>query len=200
MTSTEYRSILKSIVGTRLNRNRKEKTMRRDTLLAVTITLVVLALACGPSGIMGGITGDGDGDESPAVTQPPDDEPVQAPPTDPSGDEPAPPPGDVMKDIPIYPGATIKMGATPPPVPGAAAAYENVEARLYETGDDKDKVCNFYKDEMPKAGWQKILYMPVDEGCITSWLLSDDKTGATIVVAEQSDGKVLLSIVAGKTE
>jgi hypothetical protein len=53
---------------------------------------------------------------------------------------------------------------------------------------------------MPKAGWEKAILMTVDEGCITTWLLSDSKTGATIVVAEQSDGQVFISIVAGKTD
>jgi hypothetical protein len=53
---------------------------------------------------------------------------------------------------------------------------------------------------MPKAGWDKILYMPVDEGCITTWISKDGEIGATVVVGEQPDGKVYISMVAGKTE
>jgi hypothetical protein len=105
-----------------------------------------------------------------------------------------------MKNVPIYPGATETAGVAPPPVPGATGDYEDVEARLYKTGDDKDKVCDFYESEMPKAGWEKAIFMTVDDGCITTWLSSDGKIGATIVVAEQSDGKVFISIVAGRTE
>jgi hypothetical protein len=175
--------------------------MKRKTLLAVLIALAALALACGPCGVIGDITGETDGgdEESPAATQPPGDGPgTKVPPTRPPRDES--PPGGAMKNIPIYPGATAVTGVTPPPVPGAAGGYEDVEARLYETGDDKDKVCDFYESEMPKAGWEKAIFMAVDEGCITSWLSRDGKTGATVVVAEQSDGKVFISIVAGRTE
>jgi len=176
--------------------------MKRKTLLAVLIALAVLALACGPCGVIGDITGETDGgdEESPAATQPPDDGPgTKVPPTRPPRDEP-PPPGGAIKKIPIYPGATAMIEATPPPVPGAAGVYEDAEVGLYETKDGKDKVCDFYEREMPKAGWEKVLFMPVDEGCITSWLSSDGKTGATVVVAEQSDGKVFISMVAGRTE
>jgi hypothetical protein len=105
-----------------------------------------------------------------------------------------------MRNIPIYPGATEVMEESAPPMPGAVGGYQDIEARLYETGDDKDSVCDFYEDEMPKAGWDKILLMPVDEGCISSWLSSDGKIGATVVVAEQPGGTVYISIVSGKVE
>lgn len=176
--------------------------MKHKTLSAVLIAFVVLSLACGACGLAGEVieeTG-GDGD-SPAATSPPDDKPDEPPvdkPNEPPGDAPAP--GKGIKGIPTYPGATEVMSATPPPVPGAAAGYENVEAALYESTDDKNKICDFYGDKMPKAGWEKVIYMPVDEGCITSWTSKDGKIGATIVVAEQPDGKVYISMVAGKTE
>ena len=163
---------------------------RKTSFLVLMVALAVLALACGPCGAIGGITGgDGDGDDIPAATRPPSDKP----------DEP-PPSGGTMQNIPIYPGATAVMGATPPPVPGGTGGYKDVEVGLYETGDDKGKVCDFYETEMPRAGWEKAIFMTVDEGCITTWLLSDGKTGATVVVAEQSDGQVFISMVAGKTE
>lgn len=175
--------------------------MKRKTWLAVLIALAMLVLACGPCGVIGDITGETDGgdEEIPAATQPPDDGPgTKVPPTHPPRDES--PPGGAMKNIPIYPGATAVIEATPPPAPGAASGYKDVEVGLYETRDDKNKVCDFYESEMPKAGWEKIVFMPVDEGCITSWLSGDGKTGATVVVAEQPDGKVFISMVAGKTE
>ena len=161
----------------------------KTSLIVLLIALAVLALACGPCGAIGSIT-EGDGDQdSPAATRPPSDKP----------DEP-PPPGGAMKNVPIYPGATAVTGVAPPPVPGATGDYEDVEVGLYETGDDQDKVCDFYESEMPKAGWEKVIFMTTDEGCITSWLSGDGKIGATVVVAEQSDGKVFISIVAGRTE
>lgn len=161
----------------------------KTSLMVLLIAMAVLALACGPCAVIGRITeGYGD-DDSPAATRPPSDKP----------DEP-PPPGGAMKNVPIYPGATVVTGVAPPPVPGATGDYEDVEAKLYETGDDKAKVCDFYESEMPKAGWEKAVFMTVDDGCITTWLSSDGKIGATVVVAEQSDGKTFISIVAGRTD
>jgi hypothetical protein len=172
--------------------------MRHKTLLAILIAFVVLSLACGACGLAGEVIEETGGDEdSPAATSPPSDKPDE-PPTRPPSD--APPSGEGIKGIPLYPGATEAMSAMPPQAPGAAAAYQDVEGALYETRDDKDKVCDFYEDKMPKAGWDKVIYMPVDEGCITSWVSKDGKIGATVVVAEQPDGTVYISMVAGKTE
>lgn len=165
---------------------------KHKTLLAILIAFVVLSLACGACGLAGDVIEEtGEDEDSPAP--PPTDEPDE-PPAD------APAPGKGIKGIPIYPGASEVMSATPPPVPGAAAGYKDVEAALYETRDDKDKVCGFYEDKMPEAGWDKVIYMPVDEGCITTWVSKDGKLGATVVVGEQPDGKVYISMVAGKTE
>jgi hypothetical protein len=175
--------------------------MKRKTLLAVLIALAMLALACGPCGVIGDITGETDGgdEESPAVTQPPDDGPgTKVPPTRPPSDEP--PSGKGIKGIPLYPGATEVTSAMPPQVPGDTSVYKDVEVALYETRDDKDKVCGFYEDKMVQAGWDKAIFMPTDEGCVTTWLSKDGEIGATIVVGEQPDGKVFIWIAAGRTE
>jgi hypothetical protein len=164
--------------------------MKHKSLFTVLIAFAVLSMACGACGMIGEVTGE----ESSATTRPPADEPPTRPPSD------APPSGEGIKGIPLYPGATEAMSATPPQVPGAVSGYKDVEAALYETGDDKDAVCGFYEDEMVKAGWDKAIYMPIDEGCITSWVSKDGESGATIVVAEQSDGTVYISMVAGKVE
>jgi hypothetical protein len=168
--------------------------MKHKTLLAVLIAFVVLSLACGACGMMGEVTGETGGEENPAATRSPANEAPTRPPSD------APPSGGGIKGIPLYPGATEAASATPPQVPGAASGYKDVEVALYETTDDKNTVCGFYEDKMPKAGWDKILIMSVDEGCITTWVSKDGKIGATIVVAEQPDGTVYISMVAGKTE
>ena len=171
--------------------------MKHKTLLAILIAFVVLSLACGACGLASDVIEATSGDEdSPAPPLPPADEPDESPTRPPSDASPS---GEGIKGIPLYPGATEVMSATPPPVPGAAG-YQDVEAALYETRDGKDKVCDFYGDKMPKAGWDKILIMPVDEGCITSWVSKDGEIGATVVVGEQPDGLVYISMVAGKTE
>jgi hypothetical protein len=171
--------------------------MKNKTLLAILIALTVLSLACGACGLAGEVTGEPSGDESPAGTNPPDDGPDEQP-AQPPDDKPKP--GEGIKGIPMYPGATKVMAEAPPAAPGAAAGYKDVEAALYESTDDKKDICDFYGDKMVKAGWDKIVFMSVDEGCITSWVAKDGDIGATIVVAEQPDGKVYISIVAGKVE
>jgi hypothetical protein len=175
--------------------------MKRKTLLAVLIALAVLALACGPCGVIGDITGETDGgdEESPAATQPPDDGPgTKVPPTRPPSD--APPSGKGIKGIPLYPGATEVTSAMPPQVPGDTSGYQDVEVALYKTRDDKEKVCGFYEDKMVQAGWDKAIFTSIDEGCITSWVSKDGEIGATVVGAEQPDGTVYISMIAGKVE
>ena len=52
-------------------------------------------------------------------------------------------PADFPKDVPIYPGATVKQAG--------ATAKEMV---ILETRDAKGKALAFYKVELPKNGWK----------------------------------------------
>ncbi|MFN7996206.1 MAG: hypothetical protein U0Q18_21525 [Bryobacteraceae bacterium] len=52
-------------------------------------------------------------------------------------------PSDFPKDVPIYPGATVRQAG--------ATAKEMV---ILETPDPKEKALSFYKLELPKNGWK----------------------------------------------
>ncbi len=52
-------------------------------------------------------------------------------------------PADFPKDVPLYPGATVK-----------SAGQTAKEMVILETPDTKEKPLAFYKTELPKNGWK----------------------------------------------
>lgn len=77
-------------------------------------------------------------------------------------------------DIPVYPGAELELSEECPP---QWQQCETCERRVYTTDASPEGVCEFYKNEMPKRGWDKIVYQFWPEGsCTGTWMaeMGDD--------------------------
>ncbi|MDY6910889.1 MAG: hypothetical protein SVM79_00800 [Chloroflexota bacterium] len=60
------------------------------------------------------------------------------------------------------------------------------ERRMYVTDASPEAVCEFYKNEMPKLGWDKIVYLLWLEGsCTGTWMAE---------MGDDSGPKVLLGV------
>jgi len=95
-------------------------------------------------------------------------------------------------DIPIYPGgeSVQEWSMT---IPGATAGeeYEKVEWRYYTTKDAVAKVADFYNGEMPRKGWQELMWMTATEDL--AWGIyqkGEGASGAGIWIMRQEDENV----------
>jgi len=173
--------------------------MKHRTLLAIVAIFALVTLSCSPCGLIGDLIGE----ESPEATEPPaepGDEGPEAtrPPAEPGGGPPPPRPGAAWADVPIYPGAQQVQEEAFSFPGGAPEEFEVAEFRLYETDDPVKKVASFYRDVMPKNGWEEVMpMMPVsEEYAVGAWEKNNGETRAQIVILE-SEGKTKFQILRG---
>jgi len=110
--------------------------------------------------------------------------------------------GSAFDDIPIYPGAKKVQKAEGTPAKGMfdSREYANVEHRAYETGDSPDKVADFYKKQMPKNGWTKLVFQKYPEGSyMGAWVKGGKGTGAQISISDRK-GSTYIGIIRGEGE
>ena len=186
--------------------------MKHRTLLAIVAIFALVTLSCSPCGLISDLTGEesAEATEPPAEATRPPAEPggegpeATPPPAEPGGGPPPPPPrpGAAWADVPIYPGASQVQEEAFSFPEGAPEDLEGVEFRLYETDDPVKKVASFYRDVMPKNGWEEVMpMMPVsEEYAVGAWAKNNGETGAQIVILEL-EGKTKFQISrSGKPE
>ncbi|MCD4720304.1 MAG: discoidin domain-containing protein [Desulfobacula sp.] len=102
-----------------------------------------------------------------------------------------------FKDIPAYP-ESVFQGTKP--CPQKWAECDQCEQRYYITNDAPEKVCDFYKAEMPVQGWKKFVYQKYPEGaCFGTWVKENRKTRTVISIGRtRSDKKTFIGILKGE--
>jgi hypothetical protein len=198
--------------------------MKHRTLLAIVAIFALVTLSCSPCGLISDLVGEesAEATEPPAEATQPPTEPggegseATRPPAEPGGEgpeatrpsaepgsgPPPPRPGAAWADVPIYPGASQVQEEAFSFPEGAPEDLEGVEFRLYETDDPVKKVASFYRDVMPKNGWEEVMpMMPVsEEYAVGAWAKNNGETGAQIVILEL-EGKTRFQISrSGKPE
>lgn len=157
--------------------------MKKLALIFVIISVLSLLMvgACG---------GNGDNEEtSAAQTSNPTTQPASSEP-EPTTSEPEPTTteesnggsgggGFTWNDVPIYGGASQvqEFNISIPPEEGE---YSRVEWRYYETGDDIDKVVDFYKDKMPDNGWDEMMWMDMMEIAYGMYMKNNEKDACMV--------------------
>jgi hypothetical protein len=105
-------------------------------------------------------------------------------------------------DIPVYGGASEREKIEIS-VPGAQQVgegeFERLEWRYYETQDEVKDVAAFYKEEMPKEGWQKLMWMDFpEEVSMGQYRKQQGEIVSMIQVAEDQEGTTLITIWRGE--
>lgn len=157
--------------------------MRRAIVLVLALgTLLVCAglLACG---------GQGRDETAP----PPADE--EASPPD-EGASTASGAGLTWDDIPIYAAAKqIQKGGWA--IPPAEGDWSKVGRRYYQMADDVNTVAMvsmFYRMEMPKNGWQEMMWMEVQDATWAYYSKNDEQHGALVWVSSD-EGRTVFALM-----
>ena len=100
-------------------------------------------------------------------------------------------------NIPIYPGAALDEETD---CPAKWADCKICQHRVYITYDSPNEVCDFYGKEMPKMGWEKIVFQNFPEGsCMGSWKSSASDIRVFFNAAKRrSDKKTFIAFTMGK--
>ena len=169
--------------------------MRRNKLwlLPVMLGLIFSLIACGPKA-----TPVVEEAAPPPIEATPTPRPGEATPT-PVEATPTPKPveaaptGDFWADIPIYPGATYQG---PEPCSVELEYYKECEQRRYESKDSPEKVCSFYKVEIPKKGWQEAYWGESEVSCGGAWQKRDGEILSDLNVFEWIENTVIVIVRA----
>jgi hypothetical protein len=164
----------------------------------IIVLLSVLSLSCG---LLGGNRPSEPAQEAPPPTSAPasgqeeeqeqEQEPVES---GGSEQEPGDSGGVDLKDVPVYPGATV-VEQEPDFNPPGAMQYEVVDRIIYEV-DGAEAAHEFYLDRMPAEGWEKLMAMQFPEGsAISGWLSGNREDAVMVSVGEGPEGKVYLTIM-----
>jgi len=100
-------------------------------------------------------------------------------------------------DIPLYPGANQlqKASFVAPPTAGDSE-YAKVEWRYFETGDEIEKVAEFYKKQMPDRGWEEKGWIEVLQMNTGTYTKNDENDVAMVWLSSQ-EGKTIIAIWRG---
>ena len=149
-------------------------------LLAALLVLSCLGwVACG---------GGGEKTEEPTSESP--DETVVADKGDESG-------GSEWEDIPIYSGATrheSEMAKRMSATMGNMGDKGESEIRLFKAGDEYDKVVSYYKSQMPRKGWEKIMEKEEEAGWGSMWQKKDGEILVNLTVMKDMEGECGIAI------
>ncbi|MEJ2347605.1 MAG: hypothetical protein P8Y17_00185 [Patescibacteria group bacterium] len=97
-------------------------------------------------------------------------------------------PDSFPSDFPVYPNATPTGSWT------AAGDDTNGLSVLWETDDSISKVTDYYKEELPKAGWKITLTSEVEDGSTFAFEKGD--VSGFMGIAEE-DSKTIISLTLG---
>ncbi len=150
--------------------------MKRRTLQVVAAILALAVMACSLSG------GSADQESAPSA---PESEGGAA---SESG----------QAEVPIYPGADQIAEETELPEE-YKTNYEKASTQSYTVQADLEEVASFYKEEMPKYGWENIMHIPMGGTSYTSvWQQGNGENGATISIGEWEDGLIHIGIMTAE--
>ena len=94
-------------------------------------------------------------------------------------------------DMPIYPGAdTDKRTWTFMDMEDGARS----ETRPYWTEDSFDMVSKFYKLQMPKNGWDQVMWTGVETMAQGIFGKNNDQESAQVIIADKGDGKIAINL------
>ncbi len=97
-------------------------------------------------------------------------------------------PDDFPSDLPIYPNAKLTGSWT------AEGENANGVSTVWETSDSVDKVGDYYKKELPKAGWKLTLTSEVEEA--TTFAFEKGEMTGFMGIAEE-DSTTVISLTLG---
>ena len=94
-------------------------------------------------------------------------------------------------DMPIYPGADTdeEIWSSMSEEGGAQR-----ETRPYWTEDSFDKVVDFYKSEMPKNGWDQMMWTDAGELANGVYSKNNDQDGAQVVITDNREGETAIQL------
>ena len=98
--------------------------------------------------------------------------------------------GKGWKAVAMYQGAQESQQEVKMTIPAAAKGeYESTERRWFETQDEPEKVHEFYLEQMPKNGWDKLFAMKYPEGsAVSAWIKNDGDKSCVVSTAKLQDG------------
>ncbi len=104
--------------------------------------------------------------------------------------------GAMWDDMPVYATAMQLQKASWSIPPQDDAEYEKAEWRYYELPPAHyvEEVARFYKMEMPKNGWQKMMEMEVQDVSMFFYMKNDEDDAAYVWVASE-DGKTVFALM-----
>jgi len=103
--------------------------------------------------------------------------------------------------IPLYSGAKLEKSE---PCPPQWRGCEVCESRVYLTEDSPETVCAFYKDEMSKRDWDRLVFQSYPEGsCMGTWMAEmGDSSGPRVLLTigkRTGDNSTAISIAMGRS-
>jgi len=181
---------------------------RKVLVLVVLAAFLSMACVCSPSSLLSlaerfrGLKATATAvleETEEVVTPPPQETPVPEEIT-PTPEEGAPPPGRCFAEIPEYPGAKrdkskeAELGQWLHRMGPGMVFPTRKGARIYITADSPSKVIEFYREQMPKKGWKKMVELTVEEGGVIVWEKGPVQAG---ILVGSSEGETIIIIGCG---